>query len=236
MSNRGRAGGRLVGAAILAATLGWVSVTAGCGNLTAGGVAEAEVTVSGDAPDQGSGADTYRRPSLAAILPWPGLGASARSAAPGPVSQGAPRDDEPEGEVEVEFGIFLVTADGPVIPLDEEVRVRVDLRGRTEAQAVRRRTIPAARYSAIRVVFTEIEAEVEEGLVIGGRPVRGPVEVELEGEDLVVEEGPEFEVTDGSVVEVLIDLNSTAWLRAADPARNRVARNIFRNALRLRVR
>lgn len=235
MNSRGRAWGRPARVATLAVTLGWAALTAGCGNLTAGGVAEAEVTVSGDAPDQASGADTYRPPSLAGALPWSGLGASARSAAVDPAAPRA-RDDEPEGEVEVEFGIYLVTAEGPEIPLDEDVRVRVDIRGRTEATAVRRRTIPAATYSAIRVVFTEIEAEVDEGLIIGGRPVEGPIVVELEGESLVVEQGPEFQVPAGGVVDVLLDLNSTAWLRAADPAVNRVARNIFRNALQLRVR
>ena len=231
MSSRGWAWGRLARVAAVAVTLGWAALTAGCGNLTAGGVAEAEVTVSGDAPDQASGADTYRPPSLAGVLPWSGLGASARSAAVGLAAAQA-RNDEPEGE----FGIFLVTAEGPVIALDEEVRVRVDIRGRTEVKAVRRRTIPAATYSAIRVVFTEIEAEVEEGLVVGGRPVEGPVEVDLEGESLLIEKGPEFDVPPGAAVDVLIDLNSTAWLRAAEPARKRVARNIFRNALQLRVR
>jgi len=235
---RGPGGSWIITGLIVSALGAAVGLASGCGNLTAGGLAEATVAVSGDAPDDGAPAASKAPVSLAAILPGIGgddaLFVGARRAALGGASL---LDDEPEGEVEVEFKIFLVTSAGDEVPLgDRAVRVRVDIPGRTEVRPVRRRTIPAETYSRVRVVFTEIEAEVEAGLVIDGEPLLGPVEVELEADSLIVDAAVDFQVPEGGEVELLVDLNSSAWLRAADPALQIVAQRIFESALEVRVR
>lgn len=229
MSRMKRKRGRRGRSGLILLTVGAaVALSTGCGNLTAGGVGEASVAVSGDAAGEQS-AVSRSRPALAAawaplsLLPRAGFAARA--------------DDEPEGEVGVEFRIFLVRQDGELVPLsDREIRVQVEFPGGTEARPVRRRIVPAETYRGVRAVFTEIEAEVDRGLVIGGDPVTGPVEVELDDGSLAVEESVELTVPDGGEVELLLDLNSAAWLRAANPAVRRVAANIFRNSLRIRVR
>jgi len=228
---------RGVGVLILAVAAG------GCGDLTPGGVgdAEADVVVTGDA-SRGGGSS-----AVSPIVPSPDA-TSARGAGGAEPGERDPRpalvldgasadDDEPEGEIEVTFRAFLIGADGTLVALtDDEVEVNVDIPGRTEAEVVRGRRIPAATYSGVRLVFTEIEAEVDEGLVIGGRPVLGEIEVELDADALEVERSVNLVVPEGGRVELVIDLNSTAWLNAANPALKIVAANIFRNSVRVRVR
>jgi hypothetical protein len=196
----------------------------GCGgNLTAGGLTgETSVTVSGDAPDP-------------AAAPTP-----ARIAGPGPFSVHAVEeeddDDEPEGEIEAEFLLFLEDADGGSVSLsDGELRVAVDVQGEREADAVQA-VVPAAQYTALRIVFTEIEIEVESGLVIDGVPVVGDLEVELEDATLTVVRPLSLELEDGGRAELLVDLNAEAWLVAADPDLRRIAEEVFAQAVTVSIR
>lgn len=198
----------------------------GCGgNLTAGGLTgETSVTVSGDAPDP-------------ATAP-----AAARLAGPGSFTGGAMQeeddddDDGPEGEIEAELLLFLEDADGGSVALsDEPLRVAVDVQGEREADAVQA-VIPAARYTALRIVFTEIEIEVESGLVIDGVPVVGDLEVELEDATLTVVRPLSLDLDDGGQAELLVDLNAEAWLVAADPDLRRIAEEVFAQAVTVSVR
>lgn len=198
----------------------------GCGgNLTAGGLTgETSVTVSGDAPDP-------------AAAP-----AAARIAAPGPFAGRSEEEDdddddeEPEGEIEAEFLLFLEDADGNSVALsEEELRVAVDVQGEREADAVQA-VVPAARYTALRIVFTEIEIEVESGLVIDGVPVVGDLEVELEDATLTVLRPLSLDLDDGGRAELLVDLNAEAWLVAADPDLRRIAEEVFAQAVTVSVR
>ena len=157
----------------------------------------------------------------------------------GPSIAGAPAatssENEPEGEVEVEFRLFLEGADGSSIALsDHDIRVRVDLRGRQEADVVNRE-VPAMRYTGLRVVFSEIEAEVDSGL-INGQVVSGAVEVRLRDVALTVVRPFSLEVGDGDRIQLLIDLNAAVWLEAVDPDLKTVAEEVFANALNLVVR
>ena len=209
---------RVRGAVSLSLMFAAASLLAGCGNLTAGGLTgQAEVAVSGDASTN---------PGLANPL-GPILAQGVHSAS---------SENEPEGEVEVEFLLFLEGADGSSIALaDSDIRVRVDLRGRQEADVVNR-AVPAQRYTGLRIVFTEIEAEVDSGLIINGQVVSGPVEVRLEDVSLTVLRPLSLEVGEGERVQLLIDLNAAVWLEAVDPALNTVDEEAFANALDLVVR
>jgi hypothetical protein len=191
---------------------------AACGNVTAGGfTGEATVIVSGDADTLSTAA------ASAPARTGPDLGPAASS------------HDEAEGEVEVEFLAFLVAEGGAPLQLGrEEIRVRVDLRGRTEADVVDRQPIPATRYSELRLVFTEIDAEVE-GLVIDGEPVT-EVRVELEDLSLLVTRPLDLDVTPGSTAELVVDLNTLAWLEAVDPLTGTVDESVFADLVNVVIR
>lgn len=196
---------------------------AACGNFTAGGIetGEARVTLTGDAQPSGpaSLAPAHAPPNVAA------------SQGPSPTDD----DDQPEGEVEAEFRIYLVKDNGGLTALtDTDVRVRVDLEG-VEQPQVASRIVDAAVYTEFRIAFTEIEAEVDAGLIINGEPVTGPIDVELEGPDLIVDRPLAVDLGDGEVVEILVDLNAADWLQAVDPLTGTVSAEAFASFIEVRV-
>jgi hypothetical protein len=191
-----------------------VLALAACGNLTAGGFGDATVVVSGDAPEESA-------PPAYALLPSPRM------------AEGS--DDELDGELEVEMSIFLVAADGSLLPLtDDEVRVRVDLEG-VEEPEVASRSVPATTYTGLRMVFVEIEAEVDAGLIIDGLPFIGLVDVEIE-EPLTITKPLDLEIEEGADVELLIDLNAEGWLAAVNPVTHLVAAEVFADLVEVGVR
>lgn len=189
-------------------------MSAACGNLTAGGVGEASVSMSGDASEDGAS------PQMAIMS--------------GPAATDH-LDDDPEGEVEADLSVFLVAADGELVPItDGEVRVRVDLQG-VEQPEIGTQMVGATTYTGLRIVFTEIEAEVDAGLIIGGVPVTGPIDVEIEGV-LTIDRPIEVEIADGERVELLIDLNADSWLQAVDPVTLTVDAQVFADLVSVRRR
>jgi hypothetical protein len=195
-------------AAILVALL----AAGGCGNLTPGGIGEATVVVTGDQPFPApSGA---RESFDASVLP---------SSHDDDIDEA----DEAEGEVEVEFLVSLVTEAGSEVRLgSDRLRVRVDLQGEQRADVVTQ-MIPALRYTRLRLIFTEIEAEVEAGLVINGVPVIGEIDVELDDVSLLVTRPIDIDVGDGESVQLVVDLNAPAWLTAVDPLTLLVDETVF---------
>lgn len=222
---------RTTGALLLA---GGLAVLTACGNLTAGGIGEATVVMSGDAPDDGA-AGTAPQTAIVSqpmsIESW-GL-SSTDSTSSGP----APTDhDDAEGQLEADLTVYLVSADGQLTPVtDGEVEVRLDLDG-VEEPEIGSRTVTATSYSALRMVFTEIEAQVEAGLIIDGQPVTGLIDVEIDDVTLTVEKALSLEVADGERVELLIDLNAESWLLAVDPVTNTVDAQTFADLVTVRVR
>ncbi|MDH3205148.1 MAG: hypothetical protein OEO79_00970 [Gemmatimonadota bacterium] len=205
-------------------TMGWAAsailglVAAGCGNVVAGGlVGEATVVVSGDADTLALAAQFSTRPTIATL----------------PTLSSHEGESEVEGEVEARFLVFLITEGGASLQLgDEESRVRVDLRGRNEVRAVTE-LVPARRYTEFQLVFTEIRAEVE-GLVIDGMLVP-EVRVELEDLSLVVARPIDLDVTAGERVELVVDLNTAAWLGAVSPTGG-VDQTVFQELVNVVVR
>ncbi len=195
------------------------ALLAGCGNLTSGGLTgEATVTVSGDAMDAQGAA------------PQLGVGLSPR----GPLAM---PDEVPEGEIEASFFLFLETASGASASLSEDqIQISLDVQGRREVDAVNRTILPTGQYSQMRIVFTDIEVEIESGLIINGVPVVGPVEVELEDISLTVTRQLNLNVGDGESVFFLIDLNANIWLQAVDPVLGVVMEDVFANAVSVEVR
>jgi hypothetical protein len=195
-----------------------VLAAAACGNLTPGGLTgDVTVSVTGDA-DTLSAALVAAQPALAPVtLAGPALSA-----------------EEAEGELEVEFQAFLVSESGGTLQLGDDLHVKVDLRGRTEADDVVAQKVPALRYTELRLVFTKIHAEVE-GLVIDTVQVT-EVNVELEGLSLEVPVPLDLDVRDGDVVDLVVDLNSLAWLGAVDPLTGAVDETVFADLVRVVIR
>ena len=192
---------------------------AGCGNLTAGGLTgEATVTVSGDATDaQGVAAQRA-------------VGLSPR----GPLAMSG---SGPEGEVRADFFLFLETATGGSTSLSEDqIQIRLDVQGMQEVDAVDRMIVPAAQYSQMRIVFTDVRVEVANGLIINGEPVVGEVRVELKDTALTVIRPLNLNIGDGESVFLLMDLNANTWLQAVDPVLLTIAEEVFGNAVSMEVR
>ncbi len=185
----------------------------GCGNLTAGGFAGVDVAISGDAPATGGGNESV----AVAIAEEVGSAKSLR--------------DDPEGELEAEFTLALISATGAVASLtDMTLRLRMDVGGAQEIDAVSA-SVSAGRYTALRVVFTDFEIEIDAGLIINGVPVTGNVEVELEDGSLQVDKALALDLADGDQVRLLIDLNAATWLQAVDPDLRRVAEAVVGDAI-----
>jgi hypothetical protein len=196
-----------------------------CGNLTAGGFGEATVVVSGDASEPAPASQVT--PQF-----------SAQPTAEGPTRPYlSSHDGELVGDVEVEFALFLVAEDGDALRLGRDtIRVAVDLVGDTEADAVDRQRVPATRYTELRIVFTDIDVEVESGLIIDGIPIVGLVEVEIEDVTLLVTRQIDLDVDMEESVELVIDLNAPAWLEALDPLTLSVDEAVFASLIDVAVR
>lgn len=191
-----------------------------CGNVTAGGVGETEVYMSGDA----SGPTPTTSPSFAVVgEPEPPPG-------PGPLLQivGAGL----EGEVEVTASLFLVAEGGSRVELTPggAATVTVDIAGADEPRVLRE-AVPATSYEAVVVVFTDVTAEVTGGLEIGGVPFTGTVEVDLGGGDLEVTRSLDIVIPDGAVASLLVDLNAADWVPLVDILTGTVTAQAFAGAV-----
>jgi hypothetical protein len=216
-----RAAGRPAPRVSLTGTLLLAVLAAGCGgSLTAGGFAEIELVVSGDAP---GASPSIRGPAVTAAALRQGIT---------PLTAHDDVDDDLEGEIELEFLLYLVRPDGSEERLSEDgVTVEVDLAGELEVDAFRTR-VPAETYTALRIVFTEIEVEIDKGVVIDGIPVTGPIDIELDDDELVEVIRPlQLSPQDGDRVELLLDINSRIWLQAIDPNLRTVAESVFAEAI-----
>ena len=142
----------------------------------------------------------------------------------------------PEGQIEADFFVYLVTADGSSVSLSENpIEIRLDVKGEQEADAVDRRTVPATLYTEFRMVFTDIKVEVASGLIINGVPVAGEVRVELKDTALTVTRPLNLDIGDGDSVFLQMDLNANTWLQAVDPVSRVIAEEAFGDAVSVGV-
>ncbi len=196
---------------------------AACGNLTAGGVGEAVVVVSGDSPE--ALASSRIDPTT---LTW------SASRVEGPAR--AEGDDDPKGRIEAEMLLYLVSESGGEVRItDDEFEVSVDLGGVEQDETVPKQ-IPTDTYTGLRIVFLQIEVRVDAGLVIDGVPVTGPIDIDLETDSLSVLKGVALQLDDAERAEILVDLNAVRWLQAVDPAMNSVDAAVFADLIAVVLR
>jgi hypothetical protein len=96
------------------------------------------------------------------------------------------------------------------------------------------RPVPAVAYTGVRLTFTRVQAEIASGLVIGGVGVTGTVDVAIAG-SLVVERSVPMLDADADYA-VLIDLDASDWLAAANPASGIVPAAAFSGAVQVTAR
>lgn len=201
------------------------ALAAACGNVTAGGATgQAEVYMSGDADE------------------------SAPAAAPGSLDVGAPSRPTHlpqgvivgaglEGEVQVTATLYLRTTAGSLVELTPAgpVTETVDLAGVDEPR-VASEVVPEDTYAGVRIVFSDVVANVTAGLEIGGLPFTGAVTVDLGGETLVVDRDVTLTIGPDQPGAVLVDLNAAAWLDLLDPIGGTVDGADFESALEVTTR
>ena len=118
---------------------------------------------------------------------------------------------------------------------EDQIQIRLDVQGLQEVDAVDHMIVPAAQYSQMRIVFTDIRVDVR-NLIINGELVEGEVRVELRDTALTVIRPLNLNIGDGESVFLLMDLNANTWLRAVDPVLLVIAEEIFGDAVSVEVR
>jgi hypothetical protein len=140
-----------------------------------------------------------------------------------------------QGTLTFDARVSLVTSGGAVVALGSGPRtatVRID---GGDTVAVVAGDVPPARYTAVRVAFTRVQASVTGGLVIGGTGVTGLLNVAIApGDSVVVERAVDLGAPQAGA-RLLIDLDASAWLSTANPATRVVAAATFRDAVKVRT-
>ena len=201
-----------------AAALLLVMAMGGCGKeVLVGGQKHVDTSATGDGTPEGNAS---RVPAFALA---PGDGPNAATAIAG----------RAQGTIAFDARMSLVTPGGDVVPLGPaSTTVRID-GGDTIHLALL--GVPAATYTAARITFTRVQANVTGGLVIGGTSVTGLLSVSiLPGDSIVVERAVDLGAPEADV-HLLVDLDASAWLGAANPVTRLVAAATFRDAVKVRT-
>jgi hypothetical protein len=108
----------------------------------------------------------------------------------------------------------------------------VDASGRGSAVAFASSRVDAGSYTRVRVVFEDVEANLNGGLQISTGLLTGSVSVNLESDgQVVVEREVNVSASSGATSQVLINLNADAWLNQASATTHTVSEASFRNAV-----
>lgn len=199
-----------MGAAALAAML----VLAGCtGELVGGGQRDVEVTATGDGTGGGS-------PSLAPRY------AVAEGRGPAFQANGI------SGTIRFDLAVSLMR-NGASEWLATAANLPVAANGR-DTVLVTSGSVFQVPYPTVRVTFTRVQANVTNGLAIGGVTLTGQVNVAI-ADSVVVEVPLDAGETDEDI-RLLIDLDASAWLAAANPLTRVVPAEAFRAAVKVRRR
>jgi len=198
--------GRLMGCFLTSALL------ASCGDLTSGGFGEVEVLITADSVLAASGL----APDLAALL--------------------ESGEDGITGTLTVQLQVDLRRGPDTWIGLTDGVQEVTLVLGSPDPVLLARREVPPGRYRASRTRFRLVRAQVEGGLTVGGAPYVGSVLVPLptEGGALVLPLA--FDVIQGGVRELVLEMRADRWLPRVDPDQRTVARGDFEAVQELRPR
>jgi hypothetical protein len=208
----------------------WIAVLlCGCGDLTAGGFGEVEVYANADESSTSSSAPSRTSGPQRTDDLWRAAGelggpAAAVSAA--------------EGLLTAQMRVYLQSdATGQWTEVTEGIRdLTLDLRGHTERR-VGIKFVESGRYTRFRVVFSRVQAVVIGGLVVGGVPISGEVNVDLGAQSsLTAEREVLIEVERDGALDVVMDLNASTWLASLSVVTLTVPGAALAEAVAVRVR
>lgn len=201
----------------IAATLLAGAVLSGCGaELLAGGQREGEVSA---VATDGSGAPSSARTDGSGLSPSLARQGTALA-----------------GSLDLAVAVTLIAEDGEEEPITNgEVTARLRLAA-ADTVPLGRQEVPEGSYTRVRLAFSRVEAEVTEGLLIGGIPLLGRVAVEIGDGPLVMEVPVRVVVREEVPSTLVVDLRAAAWLGATDPLTRRIAAAEFRSAVEVTAR
>ncbi|HEX8903525.1 MAG TPA: hypothetical protein VF771_01645 [Longimicrobiaceae bacterium] len=191
----------------------------GCGKeVVVGGQKHVDTGATGDGTPEGS-ASGARAPAFA-LSPAGGISAATARA---------------QGTISFDAKVSVVTSGGAVVPLSGSpatATVRID---GSDTVHVVSGDVPAGTYTAARVTFTRVQANVTGGLILGGVGATGLFTVSiLPGDSIVVQRAVNLGAPEADV-RLLVDLDASAWLGTANPATRLIAAAAFRDAVKLRT-
>jgi hypothetical protein len=97
--------------------------------------------------------------------------------------------------------------------------------------------LSSGRYSRFRAVFSRVQAVIVGGLVVGGMPINGEVNVDLGAQSsLTVEREIFVELESDGALDMVLDLNADSWLATTSPTTRTVTSDAFRGALAVSAR
>lgn len=199
---------KLSAAALLAATM----MMGGCsGELVGGGQRDVDAQATGDGTANGS-------PSLAPRY------SVAEGSGPAFQANGI------SGTITFDATVTLKRGGSAELIGRGESKV-VSVNGRDTVQ-VAAASVARVTYPTARVTFTRVQANVTSGLSIGGVSLTGQVNVAI-ADSVVVEMPVDLGDADDDAT-LLIDLDASAWLAAANPVTRIVPAAAFQNAVKLR--
>jgi hypothetical protein len=118
-------------------------------------------------------------------------------------------------------------------PAGEEPGAAIALLDGTDTVRILVAEVADAGYAGVRIVFREVQAQVDGGLVVDGAPLTGLVTVEpAQGDSIVVDrtlalpQGP-------APLRILLDVRAREWLAATDADHRTVPADRFASAIRI---
>jgi hypothetical protein len=165
-------------------------------------------------------------------------GGASRSVSPSE-SGARSQQSSASGTVSFDARVYVQTAAGAWLELTDGAAesVSVDAAGQSESRAFASERVEAGSYSRVRVVFEDVDAQVNGSIQIGTGLLSGAVSVDLQGDNQVVVER-EVNVTarTAATTRLLVNLNADAWLSRANAQTKTVSEAEFASAVAVTAR
>jgi hypothetical protein len=145
-----------------------------------------------------------------------------------------------QGTVSFDARAYVQTSTGAWVELTDGAFHSVSVAASStasSAQTFASGNVQAASYTHVRVVFRQVDANVQGGVTVGAGLLTGSVTVNggADGE-IVVERAISVNAQAGATTHLLLDLNSNLWLNQASATTHTVSESAFASAVAVAVR